>query len=304
MISAMSGSVAPHAAVSGSAQAPAPRVRVVTLNVWNRHGEWPDRRGAIIEGLRGLQPDLVAFQESISTDGYDQVVDLLGAGYAVVHHTEREPDGSGISIASRWPLGEVEEVDLHVTDRTTDFWCSALIAEVRTPAEIGPLLFVNHCPSFKLHLEHERGLQAVVTARRIEELVGPGEDVHVVVAGDQDARPDSDGIRFWTGRQALGGTSVCYVDAWEDRHPGQPGHTFTPENPLVANGHWRLERGRRIDYVFVRCGRHGATLAVTACERIFDRPIGGVWASDHFGVMADLAVAPRPHLDRSDGAPA
>jgi endonuclease/exonuclease/phosphatase family metal-dependent hydrolase len=109
-------------------------------------------------------------------------------------------------------------------------------------------------------------------------------------------------IRFWQGRQALGDTIVCYVDAWEDRHPGQSGHTFTPENPLVANGYWRLERGRRIDYVFVRCGRHGATLAVTACERIFDRPVGGVWASDHFGLMADLAVAPRPHLDPRDGA--
>jgi hypothetical protein len=29
---------------------------------------------------------------------------------------------------------------------------------------------------------------------------------------------------------------------------------------------------------------------VVACERIFDQPVDGVWASDHFGVVADLEV--------------
>jgi hypothetical protein len=43
----------------------------------------------------------------------------------------------------------------------------------------------------------------------------------------------------------------------------------------------------------VRCGRHGPSLQIVGCARIFDEPVGGVWASDHFGVVADLA-APRP----------
>lgn len=38
------------------------------------------------------------------------------------------------------------------------------------------------------------------------------------------------------------------------------------------------------------CGRDGPTLDVVSCERIFDKPVGGVWASDHFGVVTDLAV--------------
>jgi hypothetical protein len=51
---------------------------------------------------------------------------------------------------------------------------------------------------------------------------------------------------------------------------------------------------RRIDYILVRCGRHdGPTLPIVACARIFAQPIDGVWASDHFGVMAELAVPPR-----------
>jgi hypothetical protein len=30
------------------------------------------------------------------------------------------------------------------------------------------------------------------------------------------------------------------------------------------------------------------TLEVVSCERIFDEAVDGVWASDHFGVVADF----------------
>jgi endonuclease/exonuclease/phosphatase family metal-dependent hydrolase len=63
--------------------------------------------------------------------------------------------------------------------------------------------------------------------------------------------------------------------------------TFLPQS-LIPDWDWPF---RRIDYVFVRCGLHGGpTLAISACERIFDEPREGVWASDHFGVIAELSV--------------
>jgi endonuclease/exonuclease/phosphatase family metal-dependent hydrolase len=256
-------------------------MRVATLNLWNRFGDWDRRRQVLIDGFRELAPDLVAFQEAIGTDEYDQAADLLGPEYQVVHQSEKEADGSCIAIASRWPLGEVHEVDLHVTGRTRDFPCAALVAEVQAPE---PLLFVNHKPHWNSAYEHERELQALATARFVEEL-GPGR---VVVAGDFDATPEATSIRFWTGRHALDGTSVAYRDAWEVRHPGEPGYTFMPgDNPLVSSN-WPLDMKRRIDYVLVRCGDHGPTLAISACDRIFDRPVDGVWASDHLGVAATL----------------
>jgi endonuclease/exonuclease/phosphatase family metal-dependent hydrolase len=55
-----------------------------------------------------------------------------------------------------------------------------------------------------------------------------------------------------------------------------------------------LELGRRIDYVLVRCGIHGPDLDVTDCSRVFDQPIEGTWASDHFGVMARLSLPDHP----------
>jgi hypothetical protein len=40
----------------------------------------------------------------------------------------------------------------------------------------------------------------------------------------------------------------------------------------------------------VRGDERGPTLEITACAPAFAEPVGGVLASDHFGVVADLAV--------------
>jgi endonuclease/exonuclease/phosphatase family metal-dependent hydrolase len=149
------------------------------------------------------------------------------------------------------------------------------------------LLFVNHLPSWKPELERERELQTVKAARAVEELAG---DRAVVLAGDLDATPDAASVRFLRGRQSLEGTSVHYVDAWAQAHPDDPGLTFTPHNPLVMQeSSVTIETPRRIDYIFIRGGEGGPALRVDACERIFDEPVDGVWASDHFGLVADLA---------------
>jgi endonuclease/exonuclease/phosphatase family metal-dependent hydrolase len=273
-------------------------MRVLVQNLFGRRADWEDRRTVLASGIRELGPDLVAFPEAIVNKDYDQVVDLLGPDYHIAHQREREPGdgtdveaGQGHSLASRWPLSVVRELDLHVTARTQGFACGVLAAEVVAPDPIGRLLFVYHNPSWNLAYAHERELQAVAAARFIDGVVGD-RDLHVILAADLDADPASSTARFWTGREALGGTSVCYRDAWESAHPGEAGHTFgVPENPLVVDWDWPF---RRIDYIFVRCGEHGGpTLEITACERIFDQPVDDVWASDHFGLIADLAIPKR-----------
>jgi endonuclease/exonuclease/phosphatase family metal-dependent hydrolase len=272
-------------------------VRVLTFNLWGRRGTWDARRSVIAGGLAELRPDLVSFQEAIVTDQYDQARDLLGSEYHVVHQQQREAGtdgvekGQGASIASRWPFKDVREVDINVTPRTADFACTTIVAEIAVPEPVGRLLLVNHLPNWQLNFERERELQAVAAGRVIEELID-GHDIHVVVAGDFTADPDSGSVRFWTGRQSLKGTSVCYRDAWESTHPGEAGLTFTPDNPLMADRDWPF---RRLDYILVRCGEHaGSALEIVDCRRAFDRPVDGVWASDHFGVLADLALPESP----------
>jgi endonuclease/exonuclease/phosphatase family metal-dependent hydrolase len=271
------------------------RLRVLTMNLLAPdQADWERRRPVLVDGLAALRPDVVALQETVWGDGDDQAADLLGPGVHVARHAGRSADGVGAVVASRWPLGTIREVDLHVTPRTAGFpWCAALTVEVLAPAPLGPVLLVHHKPSYEYGFARERELQAARTAAFVEELVA-GRSVHVVLAGDFDDPPEAASIRFWTGLQSLEGVSVRYEDAWAVARPGEPGHTFTPRNPLVRAGAMPLDPGRRIDYVMVRCGTHGPTLAVDGCALAFDEPVGGVWASDHFGVVADLRVPERP----------
>lgn len=271
-------------------------LRVLTLNLWQQYGAWPDRRSLLIKGLRALQPGIAAFQESIKTGEYDQVSDLLGPAFHIVHSKNRDPQGMGISIASQWPLGGVHELDLNVTPRCAGFPARTLAVEVHAPDPVGTFLFVNHFPHWQLSFERERELQAVVAARFVEERIERTPQ-RVILAGDFDANHDSSSIRFWSGRQSLGGISVCYRDAWESAHPDEAGHTFTPSNPVLKNEVVKNMRPfrdwpfRRIDYVFLRFGAHGGqALDVVACDRIFDQAVDGIWASDHFGLVADFAA--------------
>jgi exonuclease III len=176
------------------------RVRVAMQNVWARYGAWDERRGVLIDGLRHVAPDLVAFVEAVRSDGYDETEDLLGPGYEVAYTTSPTADGVGVSIASRWPLGEVHEVGRGMTPRTGDFQGTTLVAEIRAPDPVGPLLFVAGTRSWQMGYERERELQAVATARFVEQLVSERK-MHVVIAGDFDATPDAASIRFaspWT----------------------------------------------------------------------------------------------------------
>ncbi len=189
----------------------------------------------------------------------------MGRGYEIA-----QSDDKGVAVASRWPIAGLHELD-----------SDTLVAEIDAPA--GRLVLVNHAASYELTNELAREREAVALARLVEEL----DPEHAIVAGDLTATPESTGLRFLLGLQSLDGMSVAYRDAWGH---AEPGHTFTPENPTMPTGEtgaWALEPGRRIDYVLIRCSDHGPTLDTRSCERLFDEPEGGVWASDHFGVVAE-----------------
>jgi endonuclease/exonuclease/phosphatase family metal-dependent hydrolase len=234
-------------------------VRVATLNLWGRSGDWTARRAVLARGFEELAPDLVLLQEV--ADGQEQ--EVLGPGYEVVHH-------DWTAVASRRSPGRT-----HVLGGEQGQAATLLV-------EFDDLVAVNHFPSWAPSLEAARERETVAAARRVEELVG---DRHVILGGDLDAVPDAASIRFLRGLQGLDGFSVRYLDAWEAVHPGDPGHTFTTVNPLVMEeSSVTREEPRRIDYLFMRCTDDGPTLAVRDCRLMFTDPVG----SDHYGLLADL----------------
>ena len=161
-------------------------MRVATPNVWKHEGDWPARRTLLREGFDALAPDLVALQETV----LGQAGEILGDAFEVVDSRRRSADGVGASIASRWPVAAVEELELEGSARDEGFPCTTMIVTVEAPGVDAPVRFVNHFPSWKPQQELERERQAVQAARRLEALDG-----HVVVAGDFDSDPEAASLR-------------------------------------------------------------------------------------------------------------
>jgi endonuclease/exonuclease/phosphatase family metal-dependent hydrolase len=271
-------------------------LRVLTFNLLTLESAFGQERHEVVRRLLpDLRPDLIALQEVTRSPDVDQAFELLGPRFATVDLPGWTPQHVGECIASRWPLGEVFTLDRPIIRDEEDGPRAAAVAvEVLAPPPIGRVLAVHHKGAYQLQLEHVREQQALATARFVEDLVPDRPDVPVVLMGDFNAGPDAASLRFLTGKQSLAGISVRYEDAWQAVHADEPGHTFTPRNPLVRAGQMPLERGRRIDHIMTRSGPHGPLLDVANCRLVFDQAVNGVWASDHFGVMAELRRPDHP----------
>jgi endonuclease/exonuclease/phosphatase family metal-dependent hydrolase len=85
------------------------RIRVVTLNVWNREGD-TRRMGLINKELRRLSPDLVAFQEVVQMPNEKSLDTLLdGLDLTATHQADIQTfvppfaeRYGGTAVASRW----------------------------------------------------------------------------------------------------------------------------------------------------------------------------------------------------------
>jgi endonuclease/exonuclease/phosphatase family metal-dependent hydrolase len=279
-------------------EAPRDVLRVLTFNLLTMQSAEGRRRHQVARAaMAELAADVVALQEVTRGAEFDQAADLLGPGYTIIDLPGRHPEYGGECLASRWPVHEVVTLDRPLAeDAGSGARATAVAFEISVPS-FGRVLAVHHKGTYQLQLEGVREQQAVATARFVEDLVAERADLPVVLMGDFNAGPEAASLQFLTGRRSLGGLSVRYEDAWEAAHPHDPGHTFSPRNSLVRAGQMPLERGRRIDHVLVRSGAHGPLLDTVGCQLVLDDPVDGVWASDHFGVLAELR-----HPDHAPGA--
>jgi endonuclease/exonuclease/phosphatase family metal-dependent hydrolase len=102
-------------------------------------------------------------------------------------------------------------------------------------------------------------------------------------------------MRFLRGRTRLGGRGVYFADCWgtlqADRPEMGPGYTYARANRYALRSR---EPSRRIDYVYVRGPDRQLRGEPLEARVVLDRPRNGVYASDHFGVYAEVQAAPRP----------
>ena len=114
-----------------------------------------------------------------------------------------------------------------------------------------------------------------------------------IIAGDFNAEPDSDEIRFMTGGHSIDGRAVYFHDAWRVAGERGDGITWSNRNAYVRPN---LEPDRRIDYIFTGYPLRGGVGMLKRCRVVCDDERDGVWPSDHFGVWAELHTEKVPDL--------
>jgi endonuclease/exonuclease/phosphatase family metal-dependent hydrolase len=276
------------------------RLRVLTLNIWNRQGPWERRLPMIRAGIERLAPDLIGLQEVIDANGSSQADEIrAGLGLHVAVSGARRPAagwhaafgvahdlGGGVrfgnAVLSRWPIAGSRVFPLPTG--ASDEHRSLLLAEVESPHGLVPF-FVTHL-NWRLHHGAVREEQVVAVAALIKR-EAPIRGLPPILVGDFNAEPEATEIRFLKGLHAIGGASTYFADCFGIVGDG-PGVTFDArDNPFAAPTH---EPPRRIDYVFVR-GPDGqvrgkplsASVVLTEVE-------DGVAASDHYGVLAEVSI--------------
>lgn len=266
-------------------------VRIATWNVWGRYGPWAERLPAIIETLRGVDADIVCLQECWDHPGEarsqaDEVGDAGGLPHRVYAHNLEWPDGtrSGNAVLARWPLRRSATLVLprdagaFVDEEGEERLC--VLGEVDGPR--GAIQV--YCAHLSWRADHGAIRQRQVAA--ICEWVREQRPrtFPAVLCGDLNAVPDSDEIRMLTGKASPGVPGVWFRDAWADNGDG-PGFTWANTNPFAAAS---LNHDMRIDFVMTGFPKaHGCGHVVSV--RVFgDQPVGGMYGSDHYGVVADL----------------
>jgi endonuclease/exonuclease/phosphatase family metal-dependent hydrolase len=121
--------------------------------------------------------------------------------------------------------------------------------------------------------------------------------IPAVLIGDLNAPASALSVRALTTGHILGGDAP-FVDAWAAVGSG-PGITSTPTNPYTDAPR---DPPQRIDYVLVLQGTCPAAIPVAA-RVIGSRPTaGGVYGSDHFGLVVDLELRSPPATATRSGA--
>jgi endonuclease/exonuclease/phosphatase family metal-dependent hydrolase len=265
-------------------------MRVLSWNLWWRYGPWERRQEAIAATMAEIQPDLCGLQEVWGAPGENQAASLagrLGMHWCwAVAHKARDTGGAeltlGNAILSRWPITAHAEADLPA-DGMAEEGRVALHARVDTPG--GAL------PMFTTHLTYGPGRSQVRTAqvRRLARFVAEhAADCAYppVVTGDLNAESGSDELRLLGGLlTAPVVPGLVLVDAWRYAGAGDPGFTWDHRNGYQAGS---LIPDSRIDYVLVGLPQRGRG-KVRSAGLAGASPVAGVWPSDHFGVVAELA---------------
>lgn len=284
----------PYGTVGSVSEEPRDHVRVGTLNLWHADVGREVRTQRAAEWMRGL--DVLCVQEATVDGSWNTLVELEErSGVPLVTPLRTGETNSRVGVFSTLPV--LETAMLKLPGRYGDglaMHCAMAVLSVKGEA----------VPVFSVHLtwgsqnEWVRLQQLQFIAKYVDERWGADTaKTPAVIAGDFNATPESDSVRYLSGLTASN-PGTLWTDAWVRPYaPGADGTTSDGSNPYAvwtavsgANGAGSLVRddllpNRRIDYVFVRGWRHGRPYSPVATEVVRD-PL----MSDHYPVVTTLLL--------------
>ncbi len=270
-------------------------MRVVTLNFWGTEPPLDRRLALAIRQLRALAVDVVCLQEVRPHAGRttaDAIADGLGmtcvyaksVGWDAGQYGP-EAGEEGLAVIAR-AIGETRALPLP-EPRVAD---ARLLLSAQVDTEGGPIWVHTTHLHYRLDDGVAREKQVCAVDAAIRATGRGNDDAPQILCGDFNATPDSDEIRFLRGLTTLEGRRTHFQDAWLRTHGEAAGVTWSSENELTRALR-SLDIDRRIDYVFVTSRKKDGRGTVRDCRVVLDEREGGICASDHYGVLADVQVA-------------
>lgn len=244
-------------------------VKILTLNTWQERGPWPQRWEVIFEGIGRFHPDLAAFQELFNGSWAREV--QKRSGYPTLLFPE-EPCGlvlyTHFAVKS-WGVVTLEKSPLE------DYLRYALWAELEVE---GKKLFVfNTHLSWLLEDTASRKRQGEGLLQLVLEKASCEESLLIGDLNSTRHSPEIEGLME-------GGK---FRDLFFEKNPGEAGLTWDHRNPYVRGAEHPLP-DRRIDFILTR-GPGLLLKNLVSCGLVFTEPNEkGIWASDHFGVLAEF----------------
>jgi endonuclease/exonuclease/phosphatase family metal-dependent hydrolase len=286
-------------------------LRVVTLNLWGIEPPLESRLALAVRQLAALAPDVVCLQEVRPLDGRAgrTTADVIAEGLGMAAHYEvavawesapELPDGQeGLAIVAR-AIGE-RRVERLPDARPTE---ARILLSAAIDTAAGPIWVHTTHLHYRLDDGVAREHQVVAIDEAIRRVGRDRSSPPQILCGDFNATADSDEIRFLRGLTTLAGRRTHFQDAWLRIHrepdPGDgpaDGITWSSENRFTRSMR-SFDLDRRIDYVFVTTRKKDGRGTVSDCRVVLTERSGAgevsICASDHYGVCADVQIAPSP----------
>ncbi|MFA0754094.1 MAG: hypothetical protein IMHGJWDQ_001877 [Candidatus Fervidibacter sp.] len=247
------------------------RVKVLTLNIWGLAGDWERRSWLIAQLLQRERPDLVGLQEvgylRHGLVGENQAAILARmAGYPYwhyvpAHHSQKGTIGQG--VLSRYPI-TAADILLFPRDPTDPKDTEDRVAVwVQVAMGRGVEFCVTH-----LSLSRTARQRSV---RQLVDWLWQLSPTPKILVGDLNDEPHSAPLQFLL-REAF----PPFVDVWQLVNGSEGGFTFPSHAPR-----------HRIDYVLFS---PPDAFAVEEVRIAGNAPVGGIYLSDHLGIIALLRL--------------